>query len=157
MERHPPAHLQSLPAPYSHLRHATLFNIFPHHLINGMILKKVIKHKMRVLIFSTTLSDTFVTLNRIERVIIEHLYWSSCQVPNIPVRFQWNLNFLYSFKKNTQISNFKKIRPSGAKLLHADSWTVGMTDLTKLMFAFHNFANMLKIVYNFCLSCSVFK
>ena len=30
--------------------------------------------------------------------------------------------------KNTQISNFMKIRPVGAELFHADGWT----DMTKL-------------------------
>jgi hypothetical protein len=34
-------------APQCHLRHALLYNIFPHHLINGMrFRKKVTEHKM---------------------------------------------------------------------------------------------------------------
>ena len=39
---------------------------------------------------------------------------------------------LYSFLKNTQISNFMKIRPVGAELFHAD----GQADVTKLIVAF---------------------
>ena len=41
------------------------------------------------------------------------------------------------FSKNTQISNFMKIRPVGAELLHADR----RTDMTKLVVAFGSFAN----------------
>jgi len=46
------------------------------------------------------------------------------------------LNFLVRFSKNTQISNFKKIRRVGAEF-HAD----GRTDMTKLIVAFHGFAD----------------
>ena len=42
------------------------------------------------------------------------------------------------FSKNRQISNFIKISSVGAELFHAD----GKTDMTKLIFAFHNFSNM---------------
>jgi len=40
------------------------------------------------------------------------------------------------FQKNTQTSNFMKIRPVGAGLFHAD----GQTDMTKLTVDFRNFA-----------------
>jgi len=41
----------------------------------------------------------------------------------ILVQFQWNLNFLDWFSKNTQISTFMTIRLVGAKLFHADRRT----------------------------------
>ena len=42
-------------------------NIFPHYLINGTIIgKKITEHKMCVLIFSTTLSETFLIIRRTE-------------------------------------------------------------------------------------------
>jgi hypothetical protein len=44
-------------APYRHLWPAPLYHIFPHYLINGAIFegkKKVVEHKMCVLIFSAT-------------------------------------------------------------------------------------------------------
>ena len=47
--------------------------------------------------------------------------------------------------KNTQISNFMKIRPVRAELFHADrrmkGGMDGRTDMTKLIVAFRNFAN----------------
>jgi len=45
--------------------------------------------------------------------------------------------FSIYFQKSTQISNFLKIRPVGADLLHLDR----RTDTTKLIVAFRNFAN----------------
>ena len=55
---------------------------FPHYLIHGSILKRrFTEYKMCVLIFSTQLSEIFFTLSRIERNMIETVYWSSCNVP----------------------------------------------------------------------------
>jgi hypothetical protein len=34
-----------------------------------------------------------------------------------------------------------KTRPVGAQLFHAEGWTDGQTDMTKLIVAFRNFAN----------------
>jgi len=42
---------------------------------------------------------------------------------------------LADFEKNTQISNFMKIRPVEAELFCAD----GQTDMTKLIVTFRNF------------------
>jgi len=47
------------------------------------------------------------------------------------------LKSLVKFSKNTQIPNFTKIRPMGAKLLQAS----GLTDTTKQTAAFLNLAN----------------
>jgi hypothetical protein len=47
------------------------------------------------------------------------------------------MNFLGLLSKNTQVSNFIKIRPVGFQLFHAD----GQTAMTKLIDAVRNFAN----------------
>ena len=60
----------------------------------------------------------------------------SCKLHVICIRFKWNLNFLNRFRK-ILISNFMKICPVGAKLLHADR----KTDMGKLIVAFRNFPN----------------
>jgi hypothetical protein len=78
----------------------------------------------------------FFILRRIERDMIENIYWLSCKVPLILVRVQRHVNFLDRFSKNTQIPNFMKIRPVGDELFHAD----GRTDMTKIIVAFRNFS-----------------
>jgi hypothetical protein len=50
-------------------------------------LKNVIEHKMRVLIFSTTLSEIFLILRRTERDLIKSVYLFSRNEPDILVRF----------------------------------------------------------------------
>ena len=47
------------------------------------------------------------------------------------------LEFLDSFSRSTQKSNFMKILPVGAQLFHADR----RTDMTKLIVAFGKLAN----------------
>ena len=72
---------------------------------------------------------------------MKNVYWSSCKVPVAIVRIYLKLNFRNRFSKNTQVSNFIKIRPVGADLFHTD----GQTDMTKLPVAFRNFAIVPKI------------
>jgi len=48
--------------------------------------KKVIEHKMCVLIFFQLLSETFLILRRTERTI-KNVHWCSCEVPIILFRF----------------------------------------------------------------------
>jgi hypothetical protein len=56
---------------YCHLCHGRLYNIFPLFLTNDTIFEKkeVTEHKMCVLIFCTTLSETFLILSRTQRCI----------------------------------------------------------------------------------------
>jgi hypothetical protein len=55
-----------------------------------------------------------------------------------------NINFAGRHTKNTQISDFIKIRPLGAELSHADRRTGEQTDMTKLIVDFRNFAEVPK-------------
>jgi hypothetical protein len=107
---------------YCDLSHVWLYHIFPHYLINGTIRKKIIEYKMCVLIFSTSLSVTFL-IQRIQRDIIINICKSSCKVQVILVGCEWNFNFLDTFSRNLKMSNFIKISPVGAELFHADRQT----------------------------------
>jgi hypothetical protein len=77
---------------------------------------------MCVLIFSIILYEKFLILRRIERNMIKNVFWDPCKLPVIFVRL-WNLNFFDIFSKNTQISNFIKIRPVKATFFHMDGRT----------------------------------
>jgi len=89
------------------------------------------------------LSQTFLIGRRIERDMIINIYWSSCKVPIILVRFEYTLNFSTNFRKIIE-SNFTNIRSVAAELFCADGRTDRRTDMTKIIVAFRNFAKASK-------------
>jgi hypothetical protein len=120
----------------THLWPLRLHHIFRHYLINGTIFGKKLLNTKCVFWFSLQLlSKTFFIIRRIQRDIVINVKKSSCKVPVILVRFEWNLIFLDRFSKKGEIPSFIKIRPVGATLFHAE----GQTDM-KLTVAFRNFA-----------------
>ena len=90
-----------------------------------------------MLIFSTTFACNFSF--RTARDLIVNVHRFSCKVPVTVVRFYCNSNVLGRFSKNTQISNFIKIRATGAALFHEN----GSPDMTKLTVTFSDFAKRL--------------
>jgi hypothetical protein len=123
---------------YCHLWPLCLYHIFARYVINDTIFGKKKLNIKCVFWFSLQLlSEIFLILGRIQRDIIINAYRFPCKVPVTLVRCDWNLNFCGKFSKNTQISNFMKIRPVWDELFHSDGWT----DTTKVTVAFRNFAN----------------
>jgi hypothetical protein len=103
--------------------------------------KNITEHTMCVLIFSTTfiwnISHSKKNWVRYDHKSILVVMWStrySCQI-------SMKLVFSNRFLKNTQISNFMKIHPVGAKLFHADEQT---DTPTKFIVTFRIFANARK-------------
>lgn len=54
--------------------------------------------------------------------------------------------------KNPQISNLMKIHPVGAKLLHAVGRTDRKTNMMKLIFGIHSFANTHKQITTYSIT-----
>jgi len=68
-------------------------------------------------------------------------HWSSCKVHVILVRFQIKLEIFRQISGKYFNIKFHENLPAGAERYHADRRTDGQTNMTKLIVAFHNFAN----------------
>jgi hypothetical protein len=75
--------------------------------------------------------------------MIENVYWSSCKVSVIFVRFEWNFNFLDGSSKNSRTSYLTKMCPVGAELFQAKRQMErhDKDNMTKTIVAFFNFPN----------------
>jgi hypothetical protein len=134
--------MQCTYARHCHLWPVWFYNIFPHYLMKGTIFKKgkkLIEHKMFVLIFCITFvrknSHSKKNWARHDQSCILDFLWStsySCQIL-IKLEFSVQISEKYSG------INFMKLRPVVAEF-RAD----GQTDMTKLIVAFPNFAKVPK-------------
>ena len=64
--------------------------------------------------------QSFLIRRRTERDFVVNVCCSLYKVPDIVVRFWWNLNFLDKFSKNSQISDCMEVSSVGADFFHAD-------------------------------------
>jgi hypothetical protein len=124
--------------PYCHLWPEWHYTTLVHYFINSKIFrgKKLLNIKCVFWFSLQLLSVTFLTLGT-EWDVIKNVFWTSCKVPIIVVRFKWNMNFRDRFLKNTQVLNFMKIHPLGAELSNAD----GRTDMMNLIVTFRSVTN----------------
>jgi hypothetical protein len=117
---------------------------FLHYLINGTVLGEICWTK-NLMIFIERLSKPFLILRRAWRNIVINAHSSSLKCPLFSPDCS-QTEIFGTVSKNTQMSNFMKIRLVGAELLQANWWTDRRTDMMKLIGALRNFANALKIL-----------
>ena len=93
-----------------------------------------------------TLSETFLSLRRIQWDIITNVHESQCKVPVTLVRFKWNLNIL---KRCSKIYIYIYLIPwkSVQWELICSMWMDRRWDMTKLKVAFCNFVYTSDIMY----------
>jgi len=139
-------------APYCHLWPAQLYHIFPRYLTKGAIFeKKMTKYKMCFDFLYKFCLKHFSLYEAMSET------WSKMH-SGLHVKYplflpDFNETWIFStvFSKNPQIWNFMKTRLVGATLFHADR----RTDMTKLIVAFHNFANAPKRTVVYSLRCTI--
>jgi hypothetical protein len=91
---------------YCHLWPVCLYNIFPHYLINGKIFKKkLIEHKMCVLIFSITM---------VQKNCLSKRNWT---------RYEHKCILLFRLSTHYSCQISMKFCSVGAKLIHTDRQT----------------------------------
>ena len=61
--------------------------------------------------------ETFLILGRTDQDTIKHVYWSSCNVPIIFVRFLCNFNFLDRYSKKYSNTKFHENPSSGSRVI----------------------------------------
>ena len=103
---------------HSYLIHRTIFG------------KQILNIKCVFLISVLLLSIIFLILKTIRRHITTNVHTSSCKVSLILVRLKSTLFVYYRhiLEKNSQIPNFRKIRPVAAEMF---VWTDRQTDMAK--------------------------
>jgi hypothetical protein len=122
----------------------------PRYLINGTVFLKMLLNKKYVFrFFLQIFSEIFLIPRRTERNMIVNVLWSSCKVPVILLRIEWNELSRQFFEKHWNIkfhentSSENRVVPRGQK--------DGRTDMMKLIVACRNLRKRLKIkLWNSC-------
>ena len=123
---------------YCRLWPVRVYSIFPHYLINGMIFflggGELLNIKCVFWFLLQLLSGTFHILRRIKQDNVINIHRYSCKVTH-SCQILMNLNFFYSSEEYSDIK-FHENPSSGSPVVPC-----GQADMTKLIAAFHNFAN----------------
>jgi hypothetical protein len=125
---------------FRHRRHILcplwLHHIFWHYLTNGTISEKKIKYKMRVLIFYTTLLETFLILREIQRDIVINVKTSLCTAHANFCRILTKLEFPRQIFEKVSNTKYYQNPSNGSRVVPC-----GQTDTTKQIVAFSNFCD----------------
>jgi hypothetical protein len=100
-------------------------SIFPRHLMNYTIFrkKKLLNIKCVFWFSLQLLSETFLVLRKTHLDI--NMYWSSCTIPVIRVRFLWGLDYLDKFFEKYSNVKLNENPSSGSRVVpcwRADRW-----------------------------------
>ena len=129
-------------APYCHLWPDPIYNIFPHYLINGTIFQKRCRTQIMCFYFPYSFClKHFSFWEDLSEMYSKPSSGLHSKYSSFLSDFKTWILSLESFSKNTQRSNFMKIRPVGAEMFRAERREDGRTDITKLIVAFRNFWN----------------
>jgi hypothetical protein len=114
--------------------------------------QKVFEGKMCVLIFSTVFVWNIALSKKNWARYDQKCIRLHVKYPLFLSDFNETRIFSTGFRKNTQISNFMKIRHVEAEFFHADGSTGGQTErrisMTKIIVTFRNFVNAPKTFYS---------
>ena len=89
--------------------------------------EKFAEHEMCASIFFTAFVWNIFIIKRNERGMIKNVYWYWFEVADIPVRFQWIMNFLDIFRKNIYIGFKLHENRSRGNRVDPSEWTDGQT------------------------------
>ena len=117
-------------APYSYLSPVWLYPTFPRYHKNCKIFcggGGILNMNACFDFLYNFCTKQFLTLRTIQRDVIINVHRLSCDVSVMLATLRDNLIFSTDFSKNSQTSNFVKIRPVGADLFQTEGRTNGRT------------------------------